>query len=128
LWTGYLNKDGYGTVWAFGKMTKAHRAAWQVANGPIPKGVYVCHRCDMPACIEVDHLFLGTQKDNMADCKSKGRLSIRRGEESSAAKLTAQQASAIRDDRRPQRVIAAAYGISKGTVWGIKSGLRWISP
>jgi hypothetical protein len=51
----------------------AHRLAWEKANGPIPAGMYVCHTCDVPACVNVEHLFLGTQSDNMKDMAAKGR-------------------------------------------------------
>lgn len=64
---------GYGHIGHNNKELLAHRAAWMVVNGPIPEGMLVCHKCDNPACINVDHLFLGTHKDNIQDCVSKGR-------------------------------------------------------
>lgn len=56
-----------------GKIVAAHRYAWEQANGPIPESMFVCHRCDNPPCINVDHLFLGTPKDNTRDMALKGR-------------------------------------------------------
>lgn len=57
-----------------GKSMGAHRAAWIRAHGPIPKGLVVCHKCDNGLCVNIDHLFLGTMKDNMQDCSRKGRI------------------------------------------------------
>ena len=68
-WTGRCNDGGYGT---WGRKL-AHRLAWVEANGPIPAGMCVLHACDNPPCINVDHLWLGTQADNAADRESKGR-------------------------------------------------------
>jgi hypothetical protein len=66
---------GYGQFWCSEKQTqlKAHRVAWEQANGPIPAGMLVCHRCDNPGCVRPDHLFLGTPKDNTVDMVQKGR-------------------------------------------------------
>lgn len=66
-------RGGYAQVSVAGKTTLAHRAAWVAANGPIPSGLHVLHRCDNPPCVNIEHLFLGTHQDNMDDKKSKGR-------------------------------------------------------
>jgi hypothetical protein len=73
LWTGALNEWGYGTIGYQGKVIKAHRAAWMLARGPIPEGALVLHRCDVPACVSIHHLFLGSSLDNARDMISKGR-------------------------------------------------------
>jgi hypothetical protein len=71
-WTGH--KMRYGYVRINGKIQKTHRLAWELKNGEITDGLFVLHKCDNPACCNVDHLFLGTQKDNMQDALKKGRL------------------------------------------------------
>lgn len=77
LWTGCRNTCGYGYMTIAGKKWLAHRAAWTVANGPIPKGLVVCHRCDVSLCINPEHLFLGTHQQNMADLADKFRRGVR---------------------------------------------------
>ena len=67
LWAASRNRSGYGHLFWKGVPQLAHRAAWLARHGPIPKGLYVCHRCDVRPCINPDHLFLGTHKDNMID-------------------------------------------------------------
>jgi len=72
-WTLHRNHSGYGLTHIGGKTRYAHRLMWEEVNGKIPEGMYVCHKCDNPSCINPDHLFLGTQLENMQDMVRKGR-------------------------------------------------------
>lgn len=73
LWTGRVNKDGYGVTSLKGKHYMAHRLAWQELRGNIPQGLCVCHKCDTAECVNPDHLWLGTLKQNNHDMIRKGR-------------------------------------------------------
>lgn len=129
LWVASRLSNGYGKFWLDGRMQYAHRVAWMFVNGPIPEGegyhgTCVLHRCDNRACVRPDHLFLGSQADNMQDRNEKGRQP--RGEANGRAKLTKEQIYAIRADTRLLREIAADYGISsQRTVSFIKSRTTW---
>ena len=72
-WRGTRNTHGYGVIKKNKRTHMAHRHVWELANGPIPKGLYVLHRCDNRACVRIDHLFLGTAKDNSRDMVLKDR-------------------------------------------------------
>lgn len=73
LWTGSLDTGGYGNLTIDGKPARAHRVAWELANGAIPKGQHCLHSCDVRSCVSVEHLFLGSHLDNMIDKSVKGR-------------------------------------------------------
>lgn len=125
LWAAALNNDGYGSVYWEGKCRKAHRMAWQAVHGPIPEGMCVCHRCDRPSCVNPDHLFLGTHRDNMHDMLKKGRRASTIGSKCPSALLTESVVRDILLDPRKQRDIAKAFGVSKSTVGAIKARVSW---
>lgn len=105
---------GYGRAWNLTGYDQAHCAAYKLWKGPIPKGMFGCHRCDNRICCNPDHVFVGTQFDNMRDASSKGRVVIPN------RKLSNIQVSEIRADQRPGTVIAKDYGLSASAVCLIK--------
>lgn len=134
LWTGCVNKKGYGKIGNSGKTDKAHRVAWELYVGGIDGELCVLHKCDVPSCCNPKHLFLGTVLDNNRDMASKGRhwsaanpasADKWRGERNGLAKLTAEMVRAIRADRRTQKQIAADFGVVFSTVGAIKRGALW---
>lgn len=127
-WTASRNRWGYGRLGVTRRQfAYAHRIAWELENGPIPTGKIVCHRCDNPACVRPDHLFLGTHADNVQDMLSKGRGGLRlhpetaaRGEQASKAKLKAEQVKEIRRLYRgggiSQRELARRFGVTQNAI------------
>lgn len=132
LWTGSPGAGGYGVLVTGRKTMKAHRASWIVHRGPIPDGCKVCHRCDTPACVNPDHLFLGSQRDNVHDMVRKGRCQKnmlgRYGNLSPLAKLSEQEAREIRRlhaDGRSQHSLAKQFGRSPMTINRLVRNISW---
>ncbi len=129
-WTKFRNPNGYGEMNIGGrKKMLSHRAAYNAVYGFIPHGLHILHKCDNPACVNVGHLYAGTQKDNMTDKKVRGRAvpgpGHGPGEKNPGHKLTELQAIKIRNDKRTQKQIAVEFGICQQTVSDIRTGKRW---
>ncbi len=125
LWMAGVSKDGYGIVrWKGTKLRQAHRVIWEMQNGGIPTGLCVCHKCDIPCCINPAHLFLGTHADNMADRARKKRTFVLRGEKNPRSKLKDADIPKILADTRSQDVIAKEYGVVQSTISAVKLGKR----
>lgn len=127
-WTGSKDAKGYGTFRYKEKTWRAHRVAWDMQNGPIPNGLCVLHKCDNPSCVKLDHLFLGTYRDNALDRESKNRGNHPVKEKSGKSYLTQLQVSEIRKFRKSGmtiRDIAAKIGTSKSNVHKIVLRQTW---
>ena len=125
-WTAGPDGHGYGCIKVYGKPLRTHRVAWEIANGPLPAGAVVCHRCDNPRCVNPAHLFAGTHADNVRDKVSKGRQA--RGERNGRAKLTAASAAAIRERSaagEKRSALAAEFGVDQAVIRRIAEGMAW---
>ena len=142
VWTGARRADGYGTLGLTTALSnvRAHRFSWELANGEIPAGLYVCHHCDNRACVRPDHLFLGTHGDNMRDGVAKGRFlkgdnhpsrlrpeTVPQGSQRAAAKLTEADVIEIRRLRATHKLadLAERFGVSKAAVCLICTRKTW---
>jgi hypothetical protein len=133
LWHGSRNNMGYPVFFLRtnprnSPLSYAHRLSFAIAKGPIPDGMVICHKCDVPHCINPGHLFLGTQKDNMADCSRKGRTrcGTRVGESNHKSKLTAQAVREIRAIVNPNiSHLAKKYGVSRHPIKLVLTGETW---
>ncbi len=136
LWTGFVNRGGYGRFRVADKKMLAHRYAWIRNVGEVEAGQFVLHKCDTPSCVNPNHLFLGSKADNNADKVRKCRQSrgaahstimravAAKGASSARTKLSDDQVRAIRLDHRGASEIARAYGVSPQCISGIKTGSR----
>lgn len=128
IWVNSRDKNGYGQ---FGKPVrtkngssrKAHRISWMLYNQGIDDGFLVCHHCDNPSCVNPDHLFVGSQKQNLADCSRKGRTLT--GEKCPTSKLKESQVLSILSDDDKISNIAVKFNVHYMTIWDIKNGRRW---
>lgn len=128
LWTGFHRANGYGQVTINGIAHKAHRLAWETAHGPIPAGMCVCHKCDTRACVNTDHMFLGTKADNSRDMHMKGRSRPPLGEASARAKLTNDNVRFIRSQHAlgaSIRGLARRFGVDNSVVRDVVRRLSW---
>jgi hypothetical protein len=125
LWCSTVSPRGYGRYPMDGRNWFAHRAAWRLFRGPIPDGLFLCHKCDVPGCVNPDHLFLGTARDNALDAVAKRRHTF--GVKSVLSKLTDAEVADILAIGRtmPVRKIAALYGINNASVCRIINGKQW---
>jgi hypothetical protein len=128
IYEGYKNNTGYGRLCVNRKSILAHRLMYERTFGPIPNRLEVCHKCDNPACVNPDHLFLGTHLDNMRDMVNKGREAHVMGEHSGNAKLKESQVIQIYNMRNcglSSSKIAILFGVGKSTIKRIMQGQSW---
>lgn len=145
LWMAGTGDYGYGSFWANGRNVGAHAFSYELANGPIPDGLFVCHDCpggDNPHCVNPAHLFLGTPGDNTRDAAKKGRMpkgdmnglrihpdSALKGERNRASKVTAAQVTEIRmryaAGTETQTDLARRFGVTQTAIWRIVRGHSW---
>ena len=129
LWTGATeSRFGYGKFRLGGASINAHRASWELFRGPIPAGMFILHKCDVPACVNPDHLFLGTQSENNKDRAAKGRTVSRRGEDNDMSVLREADVIEIRRLRLSGLsgpAIAARFEVNHCAIYDILNGITW---
>tara|TARA_R110000868_G_scaffold228311_3_gene481337 strand:- start:136 stop:744 length:609 start_codon:yes stop_codon:yes gene_type:complete len=134
-WSGVIDKDGYGRMSYSSKLgsRRAHVASYLVYKGPVPNGILVCHSCDVRACTNPDHLWLGTEKQNTADMIEKGRRNNRNwpvhiGIQNVNAKLDDEKVKEIRRLLKvgvSQADLGRQFGVTKQTIAAIKLCQTW---
>lgn len=125
-WNGSLTPTGYGRFWITRRTgTTASRAAMMLTVGEIPPDLEVCHKCDNRRCVNPNHLFLGTPKENSQDRVRKGRNISRRGEAVTNAKLTESDVMAIRTSSTPHRQLAREYGVDESLIRQVRNKKGW---
>ena len=145
LWKGNMTDKGYGNyLISYDPATKrcqrmlVHRFSWTHFNREIPKGMLICHKCDVRNCVNPDHLFLGTHKDNAIDRNSKGRHFIIIGEANGRSKLTQEKADQIRKLHLPNGMcgkhsphstssISKKFNVSYSTIYRVVKNEAWVA-
>jgi hypothetical protein len=127
LWLGSLAGEGRATIRLDKKMINGSRASWLLFKNhiPLPKNIHILHTCDMPSCVNPDHLWLGSHADNMRDCEKKGRRFHLFGEGHSLAKLTEADVLEIRTGALSSEGYAQKFGVHLRTIFKAKSGETW---
>lgn len=128
IWKKAKNNMGYGVSGCYGKLMLSHRLIWKTLNGD-PENLCVLHKCDTQACINPNHLRIGTKKDNTHDMVSKGRLVVCKGENNVNSVLTSKKVISIRKEysyfKVTGRILAKKYGVSMQTIYDIKNRKAW---
>ena len=128
-WLGAKNRQGYGTVRLGGKQPGMHRFFYMYYRGAIPDNLCVCHHCDNPSCVNPDHLFLGTQRENVQDMTRKGRRRDHFGNESKRAKLSPQKVRHIRQlyttGKYTLRGLGKMFGVRNKAIWMVLHQVTW---
>ncbi len=128
-WAGFKMPSGYGRFRVGGNIEYAHRYSYKLYIGEIPKGLCVCHHCDNPSCVNPRHLFIGTHKDNMQDCISKGRGGRLSGEKHPRSILTWDEVDEIRrlylSGECTQTEISKLFATDKQNIWHIVHYRSW---
>ncbi len=133
VWTGSKDRYGYGRIGMKknGKWTgynRATRVIWELTYGPIPNGLLLCHHCDNPPCVRIDHLYLGTKSTNARDAIASGLWNARTGNRHPKAKLSVAKAVEIRNLSQAgssQRELAKKFGVSRRTIRACLSRITW---
>jgi len=126
LWIGFIESaGGYGVINVDKKIVKAHRVSYSIYKGPIADGLHVCHHCDVRSCVNPDHLFLGTNEDNMNDMYKKGRGRKVGGNESHFSKLTDEDVITILKSNKKSSELANEFKVTKTNINYIKRGITW---
>lgn len=129
IWDRTVSSNGYGVVRVDGKIERAHRKSYEVFYGvKIAEDKDACHKCDVRCCVNPEHIFVGSRKENMSDCISKGRFSFiknGKGESSPSSKLKNSDILSIRSDKRSTRVLSQIYKVDRRTISFIKKRITW---
>lgn len=126
IWQG-ANNCTYGVISYKGKRYFAHRAVYEELRGLKDKNNDVCHTCDTPLCVNVDHLFEGSRSENMQDCVSKGRArnGQLKGSQVPTAKLNEQKVLEIRSSSKTRNQLAKIYNVSPGCIKAVRLRKYW---
>lgn len=134
LWTAGTVRYGYGSLNFYERTTLAHRASWEIHFGAIPDGLYVLHHCDVPACVRPDHLYLGTQADNIRDMIERGRHGSKTHPEWSSR--GSDRYNALLDENKVKEIrrlngsvsdceLARRFGVTYSTIRLVRIGKNW---